>query len=47
MADLLVYRNGGTDGGTLVYRFLSTGAGFRTALWRTLPALSWSTLEAL
>jgi hypothetical protein len=45
-ADLLVYRDAG-DAGTLVYRFISTGAEFRAALWRTLPLLSWSTLEAL
>jgi hypothetical protein len=46
-ADLLVYRNAGTDAGTLVYRLISTGVEFRAALWRTLPLLSWSTLEAL
>jgi hypothetical protein len=46
-ADLILYRNGGTDGGTLVYRLTSTGLAFHAALWRTLPDVSWSTIEAL
>jgi len=40
LADLLVYRNAGTDAGTLVYRFMSTGSEYRATLWRTMPLLS-------
>ena len=45
-ADLILYRNGGTDG-TLVYRLTSTGLAFHAAWWRTLYDVSWRTLEAL
>lgn len=44
--DLIVYRNGGATG-TLVYRLTSTGLAFSGAWWRTLTAVSWSTIEAL
>ena len=45
-ADLVAYRDGGPRGGTQVYRFTSTGVAFHASLWRTLPALAWTTLEA-
>jgi FG-GAP-like repeat len=46
-ADLILYRNGGADGGTLVYRLTSTGLAFHAVLWRRLSEVPWSTIEAL
>jgi Stage II sporulation protein/FG-GAP-like repeat len=45
-ADVIVYRDAGSVGGTNAYRFISTGSSFRSSLWRSLPGLDFGSLQA-